>query len=114
MDRKSLVEKRGVEFPSEPPTEKRHRHAEHSRYEMPILYKATLYRSKSSFLVTCAESVPAILLCALVQRLTAHVPAAEATIPPDINIGRAPRVHLKIIPLIPPAVMLLRVSCLPL
>jgi hypothetical protein len=38
--------------------------------------------------------------------LTAHVPAAVATRPPDIIIGLMPRVLLKIIPLIAPAATL--------
>ncbi len=45
--------------------------------------------------------------------LTAQVPAIDATIPPDITIGRTPRVILKIMPLIPPAATLLNESCLP-
>ena len=46
--------------------------------------------------------------------LTAHAPATEATIPPEIIIGRTPLVLLKIIPLSAPARTLFAESCLPL
>jgi hypothetical protein len=45
-----------------------------------------------------------------VPDLTAQVPAAVATSPPDIIIGLMPRVLLKIIPLSAPAMMLFVVS----
>lgn len=48
------------------------------------------------------------------SELTAHAPATDATIPPEIIIGRTPRVLLKIIPLNAPAAILFAESCFPL
>lgn len=45
--------------------------------------------------------------------LTAHAPAIEATMPPEIIIGLMPRVLLNSIPLKAPAATLLAASCLP-
>jgi hypothetical protein len=47
------------------------------------------------------------------KELTAHAPATEATIPPDIIIGRTPLVLLKSIPLSAPARILFAESCFP-
>ena len=47
------------------------------------------------------------------QAHTAQAPAMLATIPPEINIGRVPRVLLKIIPLRAPATILFAASCFP-
>lgn len=46
--------------------------------------------------------------------ITAHPPATEATIPPEIIIGLMPLVLLKSIPLSAPAATLFAESCLPL
>ena len=48
-----------------------------------------------------------------VEEHTAHAPATEATIPPDIIIGLTPLVLLKSIPLNAPARTLFAESCLP-
>ena len=48
------------------------------------------------------------------NKLTAHAPATDATIPPEIIIGRIPLVLLNIIPLNAPAATLFAESCLPL
>lgn len=56
----------------------------------------------------------AIMSYSSCPRLTAHVPATEATMPPEIIIGRTPLVLLKTAPEIPPAAMLLNESCFPL
>ena len=45
--------------------------------------------------------------------LTAHAPATDATIPPEIIIGLTPLVLLKIIPLNAPATILFAESCFP-
>lgn len=49
-----------------------------------------------------------------IYRLTAQAPATDATILPEIIIGRRPLVLLKSIPLSPPAIMLFAESCFPL
>jgi hypothetical protein len=46
-------------------------------------------------------------------RLTAQAPATEATIPPEIIMGRTPLVLLKSIPLSAPAKTLFAESCFP-
>lgn len=46
--------------------------------------------------------------------LTAQAPATDATIPPEIIIGRRPLVHLNSMPLIAPAAMVLAASFFPL
>lgn len=47
------------------------------------------------------------------KHLTAHAVAIDATMPPDINIWRTPRVLLNTIPLSPPATIVFAASCLP-
>src|ERR1700721_787183 len=48
------------------------------------------------------------------NQLTAHAPATDATIPPEIIMGRTPLELLKIIPLKAPARTLFAESCFPL
>jgi hypothetical protein len=67
--------------------------------------------SKNTLRVTCQDI--SVGPSAVRPILTAHAPATDATIDPEIIIGLTPLVLLNSMPLSPPATILLAASCLP-